>query len=71
MNCREAEDLLEAYGASAEAYALAIDALVKVLRGSRAEFSSALKIAKSAKEDCNGSLKAIGLHIIKHQCQPN
>ena len=71
MNCREAEDLLKAYGVSAEAYKLAIGALVEVLSGSRAEFWSALKIAESAKDDCNKALKAIDLHIIKHQCQPN
>ena len=71
MKCREAEDLLEAYGTSAEAYGLAVDAMVKVLSGSRAEFWSALKIAESAKDDCNEALKAIDLHIIKHQCQPN
>ena len=64
MKCREAEDLLEAYGASAEAYGLAVDALVKVLSGSLAEFSSALKIAESAKDDCNEALKAIDLHMI-------
>ena len=71
MKCREAEVLLEAYGASAEAYGLAVDALVKVFSGSRAEFWSALKIAESAKDDCKEALKAIDLHIIKHQCQPN
>jgi hypothetical protein len=69
MKCREAEDLLESYGASAEAYGLAVDAMVKVLGGSRAEFWSALKIAESATDDCNEDLKAIDLHIIKHQCQ--
>jgi hypothetical protein len=69
MKCREAEDLLEAYGASAEACGLAVDALVKVLGGSRAEFWSALKIAESAKDDCNQALRAIDLHIIRHQCQ--
>jgi hypothetical protein len=71
MKCREAEDLLEAYGASAEAYGLAVDALVKVLSGSRSEFWSALKIAESAKDDCNEALEAIDLHTIKHQCHPN
>ena len=71
MKCREAEDLLEAYGASAEARGLAVGALVKVLSGSRAEFWSALKIAESAKDDCNAALKAIDLHIIKHRCQRN
>jgi len=71
MKCREAEDLLEAYGASAEAYGLAVYALMKVLSGSRAEFWSALKIAESAKDDCNEALKAIDLHITKHQCHPN
>jgi hypothetical protein len=71
MKCREADDLLEAYGASAEAYGLAVDALVEVLSGSLHEFWSALKIAESAKDDCNDALKAIDLHIIKHQCQPN
>jgi hypothetical protein len=71
MKCREAEDLLEAYGASAEAYGLAVDALVKIIGGSLAEFSSALKIAESAKDDCGEALKAIDLHIIKHQCRPN
>ncbi|MCU1274578.1 MAG: hypothetical protein JWO48_2009 [Bryobacterales bacterium] len=70
MKCQEAEDLLKAYGASAEAYGLAIYALVKVLSGSRAEFWSALKIAESAKDDCNGALKAIDLHMTRHQCQP-
>ena len=70
MKCQEAEDLLEAYGASTEAYGLAFDAMVKVLSGSPAEFWSALKIAESAKDDCNEALKAIDLHIIKHQCQP-
>jgi hypothetical protein len=71
MKCREAEDLLEAYGASAEACGLAVDALVKVLSRSRAEFWSALKIAESAKDNCNEALEAVDLHIIKHQCQPN
>jgi len=71
MKCQEAEDLLEAYGAFAEAYGLAVDALVKVLSGSRAEFWSALEIAESAKDDCDEAVKAINLHIIKHHCQPN
>jgi hypothetical protein len=71
MKCRKAEDLLEAYSTSAEAFGLAVDALSKVLSGSPAEFWSALKIAESAKDDCNESLKAIDLHISKHQCQPN
>ena len=71
MKCREAEDLLEAYGVSAEAYRLAVGALVEVLSGSPAEFWSALKIAESAKDDCNEALKAIDLHIVKHHCQPN
>jgi hypothetical protein len=71
MKCLGAEDLLKAYGTSAEAYGLAVDSMVKVLSGSRAEFWSALKIAESAKDDCNEALKAIDLHIIKHQCQPN
>jgi hypothetical protein len=59
MNCPEAEDLLEAYGASAEAYGLAVDAMVKV------------KIAESAQDDCTAALKAMDLHFIKHRCQPN
>ena len=71
MKCQEAEDLIEAYGVSAEAYGLAVDALVEVLSGSAAEFWSALKIAESAKDDCNDALKAIDLHITKHQCQRN
>ena len=71
MKCREAEDLVEAYGVAAEAYGLAVDAVVEVLGGSRAEFWSALKIAESAKDDCNTALKAIDLHIIKHGCQRN
>ena len=71
MKCREAEDLLEAYGTSAEAFGLAVDALVRVLSGSRADFWSALKIAESANDDCNEALKAIDLHITEHQCQPN
>jgi hypothetical protein len=71
MKCPEAEDLFEAYGTSSEAYGLAIDAMVKVLSGSRAEFWSALKIVESAKDDCNEALQAIDLHITKHQCQPN
>ena len=71
MKCQEAESLLEACGTSADAYGLAIDAMVAVLSGSRAEFWSALKIAESAKDDCNEALKAIDLHIIQHQCQPN
>jgi hypothetical protein len=71
MKCREAEDLLEAYGACAEAYALAVDVLVKDLSGSRAEFWSALKTAESAKDNCDVALKAIYLHIIKHECQMN
>lgn len=71
MKCREAEDLVEAYGASAEAYELAVDALAKFLSGSRAEFWSALKMAESAKDDCNEALNAIDLHIIRHHCQPN
>ena len=71
MHCREAEDLLEAYGTSAEAFGLAVDALVKVIGGSLAEFSSALKIAESAKDDCSEVLKAIDLHIFKHRCRPN
>jgi hypothetical protein len=70
MKCREAEDLLGAYRASAEACGLAVDTLVKVLSESRAEFWSALKIAESAKDDCNQALIAMDLHIIKHQCQP-
>ena len=70
MKCREAEDLLGAYAASAEAFGLAIDAMVTVLSGSRAEFWSALKFAESAKDDCNEALKAIDLQIIKDQCQP-
>jgi hypothetical protein len=71
MKCWEAEDLLGAYGASAEEYESAVDALVKVLSGSRAEFWSALKIAESAKDNCNEALRALDLHIVKHQCQPN
>ena len=71
MNCPEAEDLLEAYGASAEAYGLAVDAMVKVLGGPRAEFWSALKIAESAQDDCTTAFKAMDLHFIKHRCQPN
>lgn len=71
MKCRQAEDLLEAYGTSAEAFGLAVDALVKVIGGSLAEFSSALKIAESAKDDYGEAFKAIDLHIIKHQCRPN
>jgi hypothetical protein len=70
MKCREAEDLLEAYGTSTAAYGLAVDALVKVLSGALAEFWSALKIAESAKDDCSEAIKAVDLHIIKHQCQP-
>jgi hypothetical protein len=71
MKCREAEDLLDAYGSSAEAYGLAAHALLRVLSGSQAEFWSALKIAESAKDDCNKALEAIDLHIVKHHCQPN
>lgn len=71
MKCWEAEDLYEAYGESAEAFRLAIDALVKGLAASRAEFWSALKIAESAKEDCNDALRAIDLHILNHKCTPN
>ena len=71
MKCRQAEDLLEAYDASAEAYRLAVGALVEVLSGSPAEFWSAIKIAESAKDDCNQALKAIDLHVIKHRCQPS
>ena len=71
MKCQEAEELLQMYGDSAEAYGLAVDALATVLYGSRAEFWSALKIAESAKDDCNEALKAIDLHIVKHQCEPN
>jgi hypothetical protein len=71
MKCRESEDLLEAYGAYAAAYGLAIDALVRVLSGSRAEFWGALKIAESAKDDCDEALKAIDLHVIEHRCQRN
>lgn len=71
MKCREAEDLLEAYGVSAKAYGLAVDALAKVFWGARAEFWSALKIAESAKDDCNKAREAVDLHIVKHQCQPN
>lgn len=70
MKCWEAEDLQEAYGVSAETYRLAVDALVKALAGSRAEFWSALKIAESAKEDCLDALKAIDLHILNHKCTP-
>lgn len=66
MKCREAEDLVEAYCASAEAYELAVDALAKALSGSRAEFWSALKMAESARDDCNEALNAIDLHIIRH-----
>ena len=71
MKCREAEDLLEAYAAYGEAYRLAVGAVVEVLSGSPAEFWSALKIAESAKDDCNQALKAIDLHIIKHHCRAN
>ena len=71
MNCREAEDLLEAYGDAAEEYGLAVDAMVKVLGGSRAGFWSALKIAESAQDDCNEALRAMDLHFIQHRCQPN
>jgi len=71
MNCRKAEELLAAYGASAEVYGLAIEALVKVLSGSLAEYWSALKIAESAKDDCNKALKAVDLHLVQHRCQPN
>jgi hypothetical protein len=71
VKCQEAEELLQTYGASAEAYGLAADALATVLYGSRAEFWSALKIAESAKDDCNEALKAIDLHIVKHQCELN
>jgi hypothetical protein len=70
MKCREADDLLAAYGTCAQAYRLAVGDLVEVLNGSRSEFWSALKIAESAKDDCNEALKAIELHINKHQCQP-
>jgi hypothetical protein len=69
MRCWEAEVLQEAYGASAEAYRLAVDVLVKALAGSRAEFWSALKIAESAEEDCSDALNAIDLHILDHKCQ--
>jgi hypothetical protein len=71
MKCRDAEDLLEAYASFAEAYGSAVHALMGVLSGSRAEFWSALKIAESAKDDCNKALEAVDLHIIKHQCQAN
>ena len=71
MKCREAEDLLKAYGAFAEAYQLAVVAVAKVLSGSAAEFWGALKIAESAKDDCDDAHKAIDLHVLKHQCQPN
>ena len=71
MNCREAEDLLEAYGASSEAYGLAVAVVMKALSGSRAEFWSALKIAESAKDDCDEALNAIDFHITEHQCQAN
>jgi hypothetical protein len=64
MKCREAEDRIEAYGASAEAYVLSVDVEVKVLSGSRAEFWNALKIAESAKDNCDEALTAIYLHII-------
>jgi hypothetical protein len=70
MNCREAEDLLEAYGTSTAAYGLAVDVVAKVLSGPLAEFWSALKIAESAKDYCREALKAVDLHIIKHQCPP-
>ena len=71
MKCQEAEDLVRAYGASAEAFVLALDVVVKVLSGSRAEFWGALKIAESAKGDCDGALKAIYLHLFEHECQTN
>jgi len=71
MKCPEAEYLRGAYSASAKSYQLAIDALVKVVSASRAEFWSALKVAESAKDDCDEALEAIDLHIIKHQCQLN
>jgi hypothetical protein len=70
MKCREAEHLLEEYGASTEAFALAVDTLVKVLSASRAEFANALNIAKSAQDDCFEAFKAIGRHVSKHHCQP-
>ncbi len=71
MKCQEAEDLVEAYGASAETYVLAVDVVVKVLSGSRAEFWSALKIAESAQNKCGEDLKVIYLHVIEHECQTN
>jgi hypothetical protein len=70
MKCGEAEDLLEAYGTSTEAFGLAVDAVVKVIGGSLAEFSSALKLAESSMDDRNAALRAADLHIVKHQCQP-
>ena len=71
MKCREADDLLAAYGTRAQAYRLAVGDLVEVLNGSRSEFWSALKIAESAKDDCNKALKAVDLHLVQHRCQPN
>jgi hypothetical protein len=71
MTCPEAQDLFEAYVASAVAYRFAIDALLAVVNASRAEFWSALKIAESAQNECSEALKAIDLHIVNHHCQPS
>ena len=71
MKCHEADNLFEAYGTSIEAYWSAMDALVNTLSGPRAEFWSAVKIAESAKDDCDEALKAMDLHVLKHHCQGN
>jgi hypothetical protein len=69
MKCQEAEDLLVAHNASAEAYLLAIHSLIEALGASRVEFWSAIKIAEAAKDDWHSATKALNLHIARHHCQ--
>jgi hypothetical protein len=69
MKCQEAEDLVAAHHASAEAYLLAIDFVIKTLSASRLEFWNAIKMAESAKDDWHGAIAAFGLHIAKHHCR--
>ena len=69
MECKEAEDLVVAHHASAEAYLRAIDSVIKTLSAPRLEFWNAIKMAEAAKGDWHGAIEAFDLHIAKHHCQ--
>ena len=69
MKCNEAEDLVAAQNTSAEAYLLAIDAVILAISASRLEFWNAIMMAESAKQDWHRALEAFYLHTAKHHCQ--